>query len=565
MNLIDYSWDFTKEEFSLDLDFFNEKEQEDKLWQARTGLNTETLCGAIETIIFMSDKPVNLQKIKNTIDSDLPLRVVHESIARLQAEYEAKHHGIRLMEVAHGYQFRTKATYSKIIQNMFKVASVQMSPTALEVLSIIAYKQPISRTAIETIRGVDSSHVVRQLMDKRLVRISGRSDEAGRPSQYSTSNEFLEIFNLATIDELPTEAELTELATASDIGQISDIKNIVNNTCEKKFDYDELEELDFLTSQIKEIASETMFTKTLKDMDKKRNTEEGVEKKSAFDLLEEFVSKAQVIDQNKDSIESETLMSFMDPRSVNIALETGILNAPEAEEDIDDLEMMDEDGFVIDLELEADEDDINNGRELPEVSLVLSDDFDDSDIIDLDIEADDVLAASEELLSEASRDEVETSEEKTNEMNEAGAMALAELISSKISYGEDESSDIHNEKVLAESPTFNDAVLDKDMPELFPTEEEIAFEAETLASALDDAFDKLMGDNTLEDSTEENSAEENIAVEKEDAANAQLIAESLDAIDEKQNEIIQAAKDLDLDIDFLNDVTKVSSEESPEL
>src|SRR5690554_7912384 len=79
MNVIDYSWDFTKEEFSLDLDFFNEKEQEDKLWQARTGLNHDTLCGAIETIIFMSDRPINLMKIKSQIDPDLPLRVVHDS------------------------------------------------------------------------------------------------------------------------------------------------------------------------------------------------------------------------------------------------------------------------------------------------------------------------------------------------------------------------------------------------------------------------------------------------------------------------------------------------------
>ena len=65
--MIDYSWDFTREEFNLDLDFFNEKDQEDKLWQARTGLNVDTLCGAIETIIFMSDRPINLLKIKAQI------------------------------------------------------------------------------------------------------------------------------------------------------------------------------------------------------------------------------------------------------------------------------------------------------------------------------------------------------------------------------------------------------------------------------------------------------------------------------------------------------------------
>ncbi len=559
MNLIDYSWDFTKEEFSLDLDFFNEKEQEDKLWQARTGLNKETLCGAIETIIFMSDRPVNLQKIKNTIDSDLPLRVVHESIARLQAEYEAKHHGIRLMEVAHGYQFRTKATYSKMIQNLFKVSAIQLSPTALEVLSIIAYKQPLSKSSVETIRGVDSSHVIRQLMDKRLVRITGRSDEAGRPSLYGTSNEFLEIFNLASIDELPTEAELTELATASDLGQISDIKTIVNNTCEKKFDYDELEELDFLTSQIKEIASDTMFTKTLKDMDKKRNTEEGVEKKSAFDLLEEFVSKAQIIDQNNESITSETLMSFMDPRAVDITVETGILNAPEPEEDFDDMddslevELQMEDGLEVDLELESE-----TTRELPEVSLVLSDDFDDSDIIDLDVEADDILAASAELLADVSgENEIEEDTSKVKEtieeteMNEAGAMALAELISSKISYGEEENStvEMHRPEVLAESPVLTDAILDEDMPELFPNEEELALEAETLSDALDDAFSKLMGDN----SSDADTGEVEVSADAEDAANAQVIEESLDAIDEKQAQMIQAAKDLDLDIDFFNE------------
>ena len=196
MSIIDYSWDFTKEEFSLDLDFFNEKEQEDKLWQAKTGLNLETLCGAIETIIFMSDKPVNLLKIKNQIDSDIPLRVVHESIARLQEEYEQKHHGIRLMEVAQGYQFRTKATYANLVQKMFKVQSLQLSPTAVEVLAIIAYKQPISKTDVESIRGVDSSHVIRDLMDRRLLKIAGRSNEMGRPSLYGTTSEFLEVFNL---------------------------------------------------------------------------------------------------------------------------------------------------------------------------------------------------------------------------------------------------------------------------------------------------------------------------------------------------------------------------------
>lgn len=480
MSVIDYSWDFTKEEFSLDLDFFNEKEQEDKLWQARTGLNPDTLCGAIETIIFMSDRPVNLMKIKAQIDSDLPLRVVHESIARLQEEYEAKHHGIRLMEVAQGYQFRTKATYSKVIQNMFKVSSMQLSPTALEVLAIIAYKQPISKTAVESIRGVDSSHVVRQLMDKRLVRISGRSDEMGRPSLYSTSQEFMEVFNLNDLSELPSESELHELATATDIGAISDIKTIVQNPDKKVFVFDEFDELEELTSQIKEIAADTMFTEKLKSMDKKRKTEEGVERKSAFDILEDFVNSSETIDQNKEALLSEILMSAMEPRSVDVTATEKILNAPSLE----DMLLDDEDEMIVELEMED--------RELPEVELILSEDFDDTEIVSLEADLDEALEKSEMLLDEAVNTEVE-----------------------------------------------------EEIPAMPTVEETLEFEAEELADALDAAFDNLMG-----------PAEETPMVEtseKDDHANAEFIQDGMDALEEQQEQAMRAAKELDIDIDFMTE------------
>jgi segregation and condensation protein B len=420
MSVIDYSWDFEREEFSLDLDFFNEKEQEDKLWQARTGLNQDTLCGTIETIIFMSDKPVSLQKLKAQIDSDMPLRVVHEAIIRLQEEYEAKHHGIRLMEVAQGYQFRTKATYAKTVQNMFKVTSLQLSPTALEVLAIIAYKQPISKTTVESIRGVDSSHIVRQLMDKRLVRICGRSEEMGRPSLFATTTEFLEIFNLASLDELPSESELHELATATDIGAISDIKSIVANPDKKIFDFDEFDELEELTAQIKDIAAGTSFTETLTNLDKKRVSEEGVERKSAFDILEEFVSSAQIIEQNKEALLSEILMSAMNPRSVDVTAVSELLNAPLFD---------DEEEMLVDIEMED--------RELPPVELLLTEDFDDTEIVSLDESADQMLAQSENLLNqffenhdeEQSIDEVPTGLEfEAQELADALDVAFANLM-----------------------------------------------------------------------------------------------------------------------------------------
>ena len=297
-NDINYEWDLSVEEvatneisvvapdvgeFILDLNHYDEKAQEDMLWQARTGLNADTLCGAIETIIFMSDKPISIQKIKAQIDNELPLRVIHESLSKLQMGYEEKHHGIRLVEVAEGYQFRTKATYSKFVQNLFKVNSLVLTPTALEVLAIIAYKQPVSKTDVEKIRGVDSSHIIRALMDKRLVKITGRSEELGRPSLFGTTEEFLEVFNLADISGLPPEYELEEMATKNTIGTIADIKSVVfRGEHLKKFSVDETEELDQLSESINLISADTNFTSILKTEEKRKSDGETIVRKSAF-------------------------------------------------------------------------------------------------------------------------------------------------------------------------------------------------------------------------------------------------------------------------------------------
>ncbi len=320
-------------DFALELDHFDEREQEDKLWQARTGLNPDTLCGAVETLIFMSDRPISIQKIKAQIDEELPLRVVHEALTRLQKGYEEKHHGLRLAEVAEGYQFRTKATYAKFVQTLFKVQGLVLTPTALEVLAIIAYKQPVSKTEVERIRGVDSSHIIRALMDKRLVHITGRSEEIGRPSLFSTTAEFLEVFNLSDIGQLPPEHELAELASQNTVGNIADIKSVVFGGDRKKFDFDEIEELDRLSASIKDIAAETDFTMLLKQEEKRRieGADEGAPKRSAFDILEEFVRKDESVRQNRQASLSEPLMATLEPRLADLGAE-GLLNAPEIDE-----------------------------------------------------------------------------------------------------------------------------------------------------------------------------------------------------------------------------------------
>lgn len=325
------SSDELKEGFKETLLEIQDEKQEEVLWQARTGLNYDSLCGAIETIIFMSDKPVPLMKIRKLIDEELPLRVIHESLSRLQGEYEDSHHGIRLQEVAEGYQFRTKATYAKFVQDLFRIHSLVLSPTALEVMALIAYKQPISRIEVEKMRGVDSSHLIRALMDKRLVKVTGRSNEMGRPTLYGTTTEFLEVFNLSNLEELPSENELELLAT-SDNKSISDIKSIITSAEKGKFYFDEISELDKLQEDIKSISTNTNFTQSLKVEDKKRKDEAGTAVKSAFDLLEEYIDKDIVSKNNQEALESQPFVIGDEPKSIR-DLTQGPFNLPSDVED----------------------------------------------------------------------------------------------------------------------------------------------------------------------------------------------------------------------------------------
>ncbi|MCY4645033.1 MAG: SMC-Scp complex subunit ScpB [Bacteriovoracales bacterium] len=273
----------------------------DTEWMERTGLDHDSLCAAVESLVFISERPIKLQKLRDHLDKEkkMPLKVVHEAIERLKGDYERSHHGIRLVEIGEGFQFRTKAAYASFIQGLAKPQTLSLGPTALEVLAIVAYKQPISRAAIDKIRGVDSSHILRTLMDRRLLKVRGRSEKAGRPVVYGTTGEFLEMFNLASLEDLPPEHELKNLVDNQDLGDISDIKEFVSSSVEdrKKFHFDELGELDELAKTIREVSSHTSFTRSIVDEEKKDTKGEkgprGEEKKSAFDILEDFVAETQ--------------------------------------------------------------------------------------------------------------------------------------------------------------------------------------------------------------------------------------------------------------------------------
>jgi segregation and condensation protein B len=164
----------------------------------------------IEALLFASPEPLT-QKIINIIFDESPPNL-EECIIILSKKFETDDHAIMVLNIAGGYQLRTKPEYDLYVRRLLnKTGKLHLSQAALESLSIIAYKQPISRTDIEAIRGVDCAGVLKTLLKKSLIRIKGRDDGPGRPLMYSSTDEFLESFGLRRLADLPKLKEIAEI------------------------------------------------------------------------------------------------------------------------------------------------------------------------------------------------------------------------------------------------------------------------------------------------------------------------------------------------------------------
>ncbi len=156
----------------------------------------------IEALLFVSEEPVTIDRIA-TVLSTTP-EVVDGVAGELQKDLAAAGRGLQVFKVAGGYQLGTIPEIAPYLEIAFSEdISSNLSDAALEALAIIAYKQPVTRIEIESIRGVRSKHVIDNLLKRKLIRISGRKEGPGRPILYSTSEDFLKYFGLAAIEELP--------------------------------------------------------------------------------------------------------------------------------------------------------------------------------------------------------------------------------------------------------------------------------------------------------------------------------------------------------------------------
>ncbi|MBD3272478.1 MAG: SMC-Scp complex subunit ScpB [Elusimicrobia bacterium] len=162
----------------------------------------------LESLFFITDNPLSLNKL-TTIIPEATKVVLAELIAELRHDYETKNSGLYLAEIAGGFQLASRPQYAEWVKKLYKDRiTYRMTKSALETLSIIAYKQPVTRAEIETVRGVDVSGVLETLLERRLIKICGRKEVIGRPILYGTTHEFLKFFGLNDLSDIPDINEL---------------------------------------------------------------------------------------------------------------------------------------------------------------------------------------------------------------------------------------------------------------------------------------------------------------------------------------------------------------------
>jgi len=175
------------------------------------------LKGPMEAMLFAAGDPLKPERLSELLD--IPLEHVHEMLQELQADMEKPERGLCLMQVAGGYQMCAKPELASVVEKLAIHQDARLSPAALETLSIIAFKQPVTRQEVEYIRGVQSDGVINTLVERRMVKEVGRKETIGRPILFGTTEEFLSCFGLNSLEELPTLPEPEPLPEDSGLGE----------------------------------------------------------------------------------------------------------------------------------------------------------------------------------------------------------------------------------------------------------------------------------------------------------------------------------------------------------
>lgn len=168
----------------------------------------DELLAVLEAILFASDEPVPIDRLAQTLD--LPCEQAEQALLSLQQNCKANSRGVELVRKGDRFRFITKREHGQIVAQYLSTRRSNLSNAAMETLAIAAYNQPVTKTYISQIRGVTSSEIVETLVEKGLLTENGKTDLPGRPMSYITTDKFLTVFNLDSLDDLPEADFLTE-------------------------------------------------------------------------------------------------------------------------------------------------------------------------------------------------------------------------------------------------------------------------------------------------------------------------------------------------------------------
>jgi segregation and condensation protein B len=269
----------------------------------------------IEALLFMTDKPMSEKRLRELLGPDFGDEIFAQAIASLQERYQSPAHGIELAQVSGGWQLRTKPGRAALARKLAKVQTQRLSGGGMETLAIVAYKQPVLKDEIDTIRGVDSSHFIRGLLDKKLIQITGRSELPGRPMLYATTPDFLELFSLQSLEALPSLKELEQMVPASQTKdpseedpRVREMRKLVgqmkaDNSTSLIYDPREDEKLlQEIKDKVQEIPTSTPYL-----------DEQKAQEKAAKDAAKAAALAAEAAGQDPAQLAAEAAMAAVEP------------------------------------------------------------------------------------------------------------------------------------------------------------------------------------------------------------------------------------------------------------
>lgn len=282
-------------------------------------VDEDQLVSTIESMLFATDRPVSLAAMKVAFKgTNIRTKNIKFALDTLASDYANPRRGFTLEEVSGGYQLRTKSDNVAFLRQSVKARPFKLSGPALEVMSIVAYKQPLTKSEIDQIRGVESGHLLRALMEKGLVAFGEKSELPGRPMYYQSTKKFLEIFGLRNIKELPSLQEIDQLIPEG-IGEEEEKETLSDLTMglsqEVGTTYSEGEdELMKITDQLEQITTTSDFfeqekqrAKLAKDKERARDIRDAialgdeVEKKD-LNWLERFEESLKVAENSESEV-----------------------------------------------------------------------------------------------------------------------------------------------------------------------------------------------------------------------------------------------------------------------